>query len=392
MPQWIIVSKTPNELSPHKRNPRKVKTEQIERLKKRIQSQGFRTPPTLTHDGVILAGHQRIKALIDLGLGNEPIDCQIPTEPLTKELYDEILAPDNLSVGDWDIGVLLEDFERDVLESWGFDFLPALKQQEPDLNEDPDYVPDSAQTRCKAGDLWILGQHRLLCGDSTSADDVSRLLDGEKPFLMVTDPPYGVEYNADWRNHSCRPDGSKMTARAIGKVKNDDNADWSEAWALSPSKVAYVYHAGLFSGVVHRSLEANDYDIRAQIIWAKNNLAISRGAYHWKHEPCWYAVKKGPNAQWAGDRKQTTVWEIDKPLKSETGHSTQKPVECMRRAIANHKGDVYEPFAGSGATLIAAHLENRRCFAIEIDAKYCDIILQRFEDLTGEKAELWTMD
>lgn len=202
---------------------------------------------------------------------------------------------------------------------------------------------------------------------------------------MVTDPPYGVNYDADWRNHAARTSpgmGNRaIGAGAVGKVSNDDNSDWSQSWALSPSKVAYIWHAGKYASVVENSLLINDFEIRSQIIWNKNHFAISRGDYHWQHEPCWYAVKKGSKGNWAGDRKQTTVWEIDKPQKSETGHSTQKPVLCMGKPIGNHDGDVYDPFIGSGTTMVAAHQLNRKCYGMEIDPKYCQVIIDRMRKL-----------
>jgi DNA modification methylase len=199
--------------------------------------------------------------------------------------------------------------------------------------------------------------------------------------LIVTDPPYGVVYDANWRNEADRANGRPIGAMATMKVNNDDNAYWSETWSLSPSKVAYVWHAGRHAKTVQESLEACEFIIRSQVIWVKNNIVISRGDYHWKHEPCWYAVKKGNKGNWAGDRKQTTVWDIDKPLKSETGHSTQKPVECMARPIKNHDGDVYDPFLGSGTTMVAAHQLNRKCYGMEIDPKYCQVIIERMRKL-----------
>ena len=208
---------------------------------------------------------------------------------------------------------------------------------------------------------------------------------------MVTDPPYGVEYDADWRNKAFRSDGSVIGDRAVGKVENDDKADWREAWALFPGEVAYVWHAGSMAHIVAESLLACDFNIRAQIIWSKSQFVIGRGDYHPHHEPCWYAVKKTGKGHWNGDRKQSTIWNIDKPKKSETGHSTQKPVECMRRPIVNNSSPgqaVYEPFCGSGTTLIACEMEGRACHAIELNPAYIDVIVKRWEDFTGEKAEL----
>jgi len=204
---------------------------------------------------------------------------------------------------------------------------------------------------------------------------------------MVTDPPYGVEYDAEWRARA----GVNTLTAAHGKVLNDDNADWRDAWALFPGDVAYVWHAGVYSSVVAESLVACDFTVRSQIIWAKNQLVMSRGHYHWQHEPCWYAVKNGATGHWYGDRKQTTLWQIDKPPKSETGHSTQKPIECMRRPILNNskRGDaIYEPFCGSGTTLIACEMEGRQCFAVELNPAYVDVIIRRWQKFTGQKAVL----
>jgi DNA modification methylase len=172
---------------------------------------------------------------------------------------------------------------------------------------------------------------------------------------------------------------------------NDDRADWREAWALFPGSVAYVWHAGTKAAVVQESLEACDLLVRTQIIWAKNNFAIGRGHYHVQHEPCWYAVRKTATGHWSGDRSQTTLWRIDKPLKSETGHSAQKPVECMRRPIDNNSSPgqaVYEPFLGSGTTIIAAEMTGRRCHAIEIAPAYIDVAVRRWQNFTGQQATL----
>ena len=237
------------------------------------------------------------------------------------------------------------------------------------------------------GDLWVMGKHRLLCGDCTDKEAVSRLLNGDKPNLMVTDPPYGVDYDPDWRNRADRANGSPIGAQAVGTVHNDDRTDWKAAWALFPGAVAYVWHPpGADSVQFYLDLELSGFEIRMQMIWAKNQFPIGRGHYHVKHEPCWYAVRKGETASWLGDRSQNTLWEIAKPHKSETGHSTQKPVECMERPIRNHAGDVYDPFVGSGTTIIAAERQNRACYAMEIDPGYCDVAVSRWEDLAGEQA------
>jgi DNA modification methylase len=238
----------------------------------------------------------------------------------------------------------------------------------------------------RLGDVWALGRHRLVCGDCTDAGIVMKARDGVTPHLMVTDPPYGVAYDPEWR----RKLGLNGDGAAKGRVMNDDRADWREAWALFPGDVAYVWHGGLHAGEVAASLEVAGFDIRAQIIWDKTRLVISRGDYHWQHEPCWYAVRRKRTGHWAGDRTQTTVWPIAH-TKSDTGHGTQKPVECMKRPIENNSSpgqSVYEPFSGSGTTIIAAEITGRACHAIELDPAYVDVAVTRWQAFTGQLARL----
>lgn len=177
---------------------------------------------------------------------------------------------------------------------------------------------------------------------------------------------------------------------------NDDRADWRDAWALFTGEVAYVWHAGSFSPTVAESLAVNEFEIRALIIWAKPSLVMGRGHYHHQHEPCWYMVRKGRTGHWAGDRKQTTLWQIANMHSSQgntddgkTKHGTQKPVECMKRPIENnssHGQAVYEPFSGSGTTIIAAEMTGRFCYAVELNPSYVDMAVTRWQDFTGKKA------
>jgi DNA modification methylase len=249
----------------------------------------------------------------------------------------------------------------------------------------------------RPGDLWMLGKHRLLCGDATNADHVALACGELRPLLMVTDPPYGVNYEPGWRN---KPDIqsslSKLGNRSIeARVENDHRADWSAAWNLFAGDVAYVWHAALFADVVIASLESHGFRRRAQIIWRKPHFVIGRGDYHWQHEPCWYVVRDGGKAHWNGDRAQSSVWDIANNMGFRTQtegadarveHGTQKPVECMRRPIENNSrpGDaVYEPFAGSGTTIIAAEQTGRVCAALEIKPAYVDLAVARWEAFTG---------
>jgi DNA modification methylase len=213
-------------------------------------------------------------------------------------------------------------------------------------------------------------------------------LNGIRPHLIVTDPPYGVDYDPAWRNRA----GLSTTERT-GKVLNDHRADWREAWALFPGDVAYVWHGALHATTVAESLTASGFAIRSQIIWAKERLVMGRGNYHWQHEPCWYAVRG--TGHWTGDRKQTTLWQI--PTRAHdlqdaaTVHGTQKPVECMRRPMVNDSSlgqAVYEPFSGSGTTLIAAEMEGRACHAVELSPGYVDVAIQRWQAFTGQVATL----
>jgi DNA modification methylase len=251
---------------------------------------------------------------------------------------------------------------------------------------DEDAAPVAPQMPISAlGDLWLLGPHRLLCGDATDPQAVRRLLGDVKPMLMVTDPPYGVRYDPEWRKLA-----GVNNSKRMGKVSNDDRSDWREAWALFPGDVAYVWHGALHAASVAESLEACGFGIRSQIVWAKPSLVMGRGHYHWQHEPCWYAVRG--TGHWNGDRKQSTLWDIEnRNQDAETIHSTQKPVECMRRPMVNNskRGQaVYEPFSGSGTTIIACEKESRIALAIELEPAYIDVAALRWQNFTGKQAVL----
>jgi DNA modification methylase len=237
------------------------------------------------------------------------------------------------------------------------------------------------------GDVWLLGNHRIICGDSTDESVVQKVMNGMIPFLMVTDPPYGVKYDAAWRDEAAKHCASMGNGKetAVGKVANDSIVNWSDAWRWFQGDVAYVYHAPTFFAEVSNSLIQNEFAIRSQIVWNKSHLVLSRGDYHWKHELCAYAVRKGKKANYVGGRKQTTVWDINKPQKNDTGHSTQKPLECMLRPIRNHESEfVYDPFLGSGTTLIACEQLNRKCIGIELNPQYVSVILERYQSTTGK--------
>jgi hypothetical protein len=382
---------------PYARNARTHSEEQVNQIAASIREFGFTNPILVDEDNGLIAGHGRLQAAIKLGMDKVPA---IRMEGLSEAKKRALVIADNklaLNAG-WDLDLL--KVELSDLDAAGFDLsitgfsdleLGALLADKTEGLTDPDDVPDVADPVTELGEVWVLGNHRLVCGDCTQADVVDKALDGVKPHLMVTDPPYGVEYDAAWRNKALRADGSPIGARAIGAVMNDERADWTEAWALFPGDVAYVWHAGNMAHKVAESLLNAELNIRAQIIWAKNQFVIGRGDYHPQHEPCWYAVRKGKPGHYDGGRKQSTIWNIDKPRKSETGHSTQKPVECMKRPIENNSSAgqaVYEPFSGSGTTIIAAEMTGRMCHAIELSPQYVDVAVKRWEAFTGKDATL----
>lgn len=387
----------PETLKPYPHNPRLISQAAIDKVLASVREFGWRQPIVVDEDGVILVGHTRRLAAIKGGYKQVPVHDATGLTEAQKRAYR--LADNRTGEeSEWDMPVLATeiaglralDFD---LKPLGFDTpeLRALEAKEP--GKDAEATPEPPKNPVtRPGDLWELGDHYLLCGDSTKADDVKELLDGATPNLMVTDPPYGVNYDPEWRNRADRANGKPYGARAVGVVTNDDRADWREAYALFPGDVAYVWHPpGATAIIFGESLLASDFDIRMVIIWAKQQFPIGRGHYHVKHEPCYYAVRKGGKSHWAGDRKQTTLWEIDKPQKSETGHSTQKPIECMKRPIENNSapGDaVYDPFLGSGTTLIAAEMTGRRCYGMEISPAYCDVIVRRWQEFTGKTATL----
>jgi len=238
----------------------------------------------------------------------------------------------------------------------------------------------------------LLGDHRVGCGDSTNPAHVEPVLGGSQPHLMVSDPPYGVGYDPSWRARL----GVGSGKLAQGMVLNDDRADWRQAYALFTGDVAYVWHGALHGDVVGADLTACGFELRAQIVWAKAHFTLGRGHYHWRHETCWYAVREGKAGHWQGDRKQTTVWEIannnpfgNRQREQSWGHATQKPVECMRRPIVNNSrpGElVYDPFLGSGTSLIAAEMTGRICYGLEISPAYVDVIVRRWQAFTGRRA------
>jgi len=378
-------------LIPFVNNARTHSEAQVALIAGSIREFGFNNPVLVDGSNGVIAGHGRIMAARKLGLSAVPVIELGHLTDARKRAY--IIADNKLAEqAGWDRQMLaLEAGELHSLgidlQALGFDAGEArdlLRHGKPVADED--VVPETpAVAVSRLGDLWCLGRHRLLCGDATDPSAVEQLLAGARPLLMVTDPPYGVNYDPAWRNAA-----AASATRRTGKVLNDDRADWRAAWALFPGGIAYVWHGALHAATVAESLVAAGFDIRSQIIWAKERLVLSRGDYHWQHEPCWYGVRRKGRGHWTGDRKQTTLWSIaSRDQDAETVHGTQKPVECMRRPMLNNSGDgdgVYEPFCGSGTAIIAAESTGRICYALELDPRYVDVAVRRWQDFTGEVA------
>jgi len=385
-------------LRPYARNAKTHGPDQVAKIAASMAEFGWTVPVLVSSDGEVIAGHGRILAATQLGLSDAPVIVLDHLGEAQRRAYR--IADNKLTeLGEWNDAFLSEELKGLAEDEFdlsliGFGeaelsaLLDGIEEDDSAAREGEDEIPDAPEDPvARPGDLWILGNHRLLCGDATVATDVERLLGTVKPLLMVTDPPYGVDYDPAWRNKA----GAAATKRT-GKVLNDDRADWREAWTLFPGDVAYVWHGALHAAVVAESLEAAGFNVRSQIIWAKDRLVLSRGDYHWQHEPCWYAVKKTGKGHWAGDRQQTTLWQIaHRDQDVETVHGTQKPVECMRRPILNNSSPgqaVYEPFMGSGTTLIAAETTGRVCLGIELNPAYVDVAVDRWQQFTGEPAVL----
>ena len=394
----------------------------LEAIKRSLQEFGQRTPIVVDGRGVILKGNGTLQAAKELGWSQIAITRTALTgvDAAAYSLIDN--RSSDMSKFDFArVASLLQTLPADKVIGWNdkeiSEVMASLAQR--DGLTAPDDTPDApAVPVTQAGDMWICGDHKILCGDSRIKEHTDKLFEDGLPFMMVTDPPYGVNYDPEWR-HRCGLNNSDR----IGSVTNDGIADWTDVWRAFPGRVAYVWHGGLHSGTVQKSLEDAGFAVRSQILWVKPKLVISRGHYHWKHEPAfeaeragqpavpspdqpseliaetelaceseaWYAARKGESTKWVGGRKQTTVWEVDYKGDVKTHHGTQKPVECMARAIRNHGSPgsiVFEPFLGSGTTVIACEQTGRKCVACEIDPAYVDVAVDRWEKFTGKKAVL----
>jgi len=406
-----------DQLLPYARNARTHSDEQVAQIAASIKEFGFVNPILVGPDRVIIAGHARSMAARKLGLTEVPV---IVVDGLNENQRRALSLADNrlpLEAG-WDEAMLrLEiealkdaDYDLDILGFEDEELRSLLAQQDATggLTDENEIPEPPANPVAAVGDIWLLGNHRLICGDCTDPAVVARVLDGAKPLLLVTDPPYGIELDSEWRDRAglngCgAAEPSYMKHRTEGHtqttISGDTRADWSEAFELVPSlQVAYVWHASVFTREVLNGLERIGFLYPQQIIWNKGRVVLTRTHYWYQHEPCWYVRKK--RAPWYGKpgSENATIWDSASPKfimggsgEEKFDHPTQKPVELMRKPIRNHTipGEaIYEPFCGSGTTLIAAEETGRNCYGVELDPKYVDVIVRRWQSFAGKQATL----
>lgn len=396
---------------PH--NARKWTKQAIEKVAASIRAYGWRQPVVVDLNEVIVIGHLRRAAGKHIGLTEVPVHVARDLSPAQirglrladnrtnqeASWDDELLGLELAELGELDFDLSLTGFDQHEIDRYLIDQdLEARANTAPPLPENAVSAP---------GDLWLCGKHRILCGDATDAATVARLLGDRKPRLMVTDPPYGIELDSEWRdraglNGHGPAEPSYMKKRTAGHtettISGDTRADWSEAFALAPGlEAAYVWHASKFTREVLDGLLRIGFVHHQQIIWDKGRTVLTRTLYWFQHEPCWFVRKV--KAPWYGKAgENSTIWNSPSPKfimggseEPKHDHPTQKPVELMRRPILNHlrRGElVYDPFLGSGTTLAAAELTGRVCYGMELDPKYADVIVERWQQLTGEQATL----
>jgi len=386
-----------DQLVPYARNARTHSDEQVAQLAASIREWGWTIPVLVDEENTLIAGHGRVLAAQRLGLTDVP--TMVARGWTDAQIRAYRIADNKLTLNaGWDDAQL--SLELTDLQEANFD-LGLVGFSDTEISHllatytegltDPDEAPEApAKPVTRTGDVWLLGKHRLVCGDATNDADVALALNGVRPHLMVTDPPYGVDYDPNWRSDPNVAMAIRHPKKgALGIVTNDHIADWRDALALFPGEVIYLWHAPQRARDSIDSLQASGFEIRAQIIWAKHRFVLGRGHYHPQHEPCWYAVRG--NSHWHGDRTHSTLWTMEGHQRSETGHSAQKPIECMRRPIENNSSAgqaVYDSFVGSGTTIIAAEMTGRACHAIEISPAYVDVSVLRWQAFTGETATL----
>jgi DNA modification methylase len=381
-----------SEVKPNPKNPRVIKDGKFQKLVKSIQEfpDMLNKRPLIVFTDVdnkyvVLGGNMRLKALNELKFKEIPV---IIADEWTEEQKAEFLIKDNVGFGEWDWDSLANEWDAEQLDDWGLDLPVDLHVEELEAEEDDFNVPEGGiETDIILGDLFEIGEHRLLCGDSTNSDDVEKLMKGEKADMVFTDPPWNVNYGAVKEGNAM---GYKPRTIMNDSMSTDDFKDFmGSAFAMMAmySKKGcptYVVMSAQEWGNLMLALHENGYHWSSTIIWNKSHLVMSRKDYHTKYEPIWYGWLEGaPRLCPLEDRKQSDVWDVDRPTKSEL-HPTTKPIELINISLKNSsKKDnlIMELFTGSGSTMVASHQLERKCYGMELDPKYCQVIVDRMKKL-----------
>lgn len=397
--EWLEKTVKVAQLRPFEKNPRQISEEDLDRLRTALREDGYHQRVIATQDLRVIGGHQRIKIFVEEGF--EEIQVLVPNRKLTDEEFRRILIRDNFTYAEWDKEILRAEFTPDELldfgapEKWLLSVFETDDEDAKDGLTDPDHVPDEDEVPVtKAGDIWLLGKHRVMCGDSVNLAHVDKLLEGKPVDMVFTDPPWNVNYG-DVK------EGNKQGYKPR-KIVNDDMSD--QDWKVFCEKIAATLRKATKPGaplycvmgpsewpMIDGVLRGGGFHWSSTIIWVKDQLVLSRKDYHTRYEPMWYGWNdQGPRLVKVADRKQDDVWEIDRPKVSEL-HPTTKPVELIERALKNSsaKGNtVLDTFTGSGSTLIAAERLGRVFRGMEITPIYCDVIVRRWQEFTGADAIL----
>lgn len=375
------------EIKPYDRNAKKHDDTQINNVAESIRQFGFVQPIVIDSNGVIVIGHCRFEAAKRLKYAEVP--C-IMVDDLTPEQVDALRIVDNkTNESPWDIDLLTEELQD--LDLSMFDFAWDLMEETDEATEiTEDEAPEVDKTNdpiSKFGQIWKLGRHRLMCGDSTSEENVKALLGGAKADLLLTDPPYGVDYTGKTKDALKNQNDAKTDEEMIEFLSS---AFRSADSVMKPGAVFYIWYAGMKEHAFDKACQLIGWEVRQILIWAKNTMVMGRQDYQWRHEPCIYGWKGGAGHLWASDRKQTTILEFDRPTANKE-HPTMKPIALFDYQIQNNTkgGDiVLDLFGGSGTTIMACEQNGRNACVMEYDPKYVDIIIKRWENFTGEKAVL----
>lgn len=383
---WKTERRKVADLVPYEHNPRTLSREQAQRLQDSLEKFNLVEIPAVNTDGVIIAGHQRLATMKALGRGNEIVDVRVPNRKLTEAELKEYNLRSNKNVGEWDLEILAAHFPEDMLKDVGFD-MADLPETAPGNIGGQDKVPSLRKTNIKVGDAFTLGDHILVCGDSTDLNVVKKLGPSEMAF---TDPPWNVAIGLDSNPRHRQRNG--LINDNLGKDFPAFLQKVGAALAAAVKKDIYVVMGCAEWPNVHAALVAAGFHWSSTIVWVKDIFVLGRSNYHSRYEPIWYGWQK--NSSYRADRKQDDVWEFDRPTKSPE-HPTMKPVELVEHAILNSsiKGDtVLDLFGGSGTTLLACEKTGRKCRMIELEPGYCQVIVDRWEAFTGRKAKPLRLD